>query len=57
MMDAGVRAYTAAGGRVEARRYPGVGHTITREQADDAGAWLAGTVADDTGGTPAAPPV
>jgi phospholipase/carboxylesterase len=56
MMDAGVRAYGAAGAQVEARRYPGVGHTITGEQADDAAAWLAGTAADDAGGALAAPP-
>jgi phospholipase/carboxylesterase len=40
MMDAGVAAYTKAGADVVALRYPGVGHTITREQALDAAAWL-----------------
>jgi phospholipase/carboxylesterase len=40
-MDAGERSYRAAGADVDARRYPGVGHTITREQADDAAVWLA----------------
>ncbi len=55
MMDAGVRAYAAAGARVEAFRYPGVGHTITKAQADDAAAWLAATLAEDAGGA-AVPP-
>jgi phospholipase/carboxylesterase len=55
MMDAGIRAYAEAGARVEAYRYPGVGHTITQGQADDAGAWLAATIAEDAGGA-AAPP-
>jgi len=41
MMDAGVRSYRDAGALVDARTYPGVGHTITREQADDAALWLA----------------
>jgi len=40
-MDAGVRAYAAAGADVVALRYPSTGHTITREQALDAAAWLA----------------
>ena len=41
MMDDGVSAYAAAGAEVVALRYPGAGHTITREQALDAAAWLA----------------
>jgi phospholipase/carboxylesterase len=55
MMDAGIRAYAAAGARVEAYRYPGVGHTITRDQAGDAAAWLAATVAEDAGGASTPP--
>jgi predicted esterase len=41
MMRAGVDSYRAAGAEVDARVFPGVGHTITREQALDAAAWLA----------------
>jgi len=41
VMRAGVASYRAAGAQVSARVYPGVGHTVTSEQARDAAAWLA----------------
>jgi phospholipase/carboxylesterase len=49
MMDQGARAYAAAGADVLALRYPGAGHTITREQTLDAAAWLAAPNAGSSG--------
>jgi phospholipase/carboxylesterase len=40
VLQAGREAYEAAGARVTARLYPGVGHTVTLDEARDLAEWL-----------------